>query len=253
LYNISANTNFKGKSLIYLPTCHSTNAYARELLISQNPAEGTLIITPDQTNGKGQAGAYWESEIGQNLTFSLILRPTMLQAHQQFYLSIITAMAVRDCVAYFLNKEIKIKWPNDIYLNNSKIAGILIENTLKGSVITTSIIGIGLNVNQLQFSDKKAISMRNCTQTAFDHTEVLSKLLYYVDGYYTMLRKGVYESLAKAYTEYLYQLNIPATFKKGDTLFDGKIMGVDESGRLQIVTKNGVELFNNKEVSFIFC
>ncbi len=253
MYNISANTNFKGKSLIYLPTCHSTNAYAQALISSQNPDEGTLIITPNQTNGKGQLDAIWESEEGKNLSFSLIIRPTFLPVTKQFYLSIISALAVRDCVAHFLNTDVTIKWPNDIYLKDNKIAGILIQNSLKGTIIANSIIGIGLNVNQEQFSDKKAISMKNIASVEFSAKEVLSTLLSNLDTYYTKLQEGLFDELTTLYTSHLYRLNTIHSFKKGDSLFEGKITGIDENGRLKILTEKGVELFNNKEVTYIFC
>jgi BirA family biotin operon repressor/biotin-[acetyl-CoA-carboxylase] ligase len=252
LYNISANTIFTGKTLVYLPSCHSTNDYAAKLLSEGNPMEGTLVITPNQTAGKGQRGNKWEAETGKNLTFSLIFKPSFLKVGSQFYLNIISSLAVRDTLAQLLESDLKVKWPNDIYLFNNKISGILIQNAIKGDQIGTTIIGIGINVNQEHFSDKKAISMKNHhLGKEFLLEEVLNKVLEKVEMYYLKLRANHFAELYQMYLGHLYKYNEKHIFKAGDDLFQGTIVGLDENGRLLILSDSGVRAFEFKEVEFL--
>lgn len=251
MYNISANTIFTGKTLVYLPTCHSTNDHANHLLSTENPIEGTLVITPDQTAGKGQRGNTWESESGKNLTFSLILRPSFLKIAHQFYLNILSSLAVRVTISQFLQTEVKVKWPNDIYLNNKKISGILIQNIIKKDIIGTTIIGIGLNVNQEVFSDKKAISMKNYTEGEYAIGNVLNLLLENLEAYYIKLRSGKLKELYEEYRSHLFRLEEDHTFKSKEELFHGKIIGLDESGRLIIQSGDQQRVFSFKEVEFL--
>ncbi len=251
MYNISANTIFTGKSLVSLPTCHSTNDYASSLLSEGNPLEGTLIITPEQTAGKGQRGNTWEAEAGKNLTFSLIFKPSFLKVTHQFHLNIISSLAVRATVSYFLQTEVKVKWPNDIYLNNKKIAGILIQNSIKKDSIGFSIIGIGLNVNQETFSDKKAISLKNFSSQEFNINAILNNLLENLEAYYMKLRSGQLKELSEEYKSNLFRLEEECSYEAEGISFQGKITGIDESGRLIILSGNERRVFSFKEVEFL--
>ncbi len=252
MYNISANTIFTGKTLVYLPTCHSTNEHAISMLANENPLEGTVVITSEQTAGKGQRGSSWEAQPGQNLTFSLIYKPGFLSISHQFYLNVISSLAVRDTVAEFLHSDVKVKWPNDIYLTDKKIAGILIQNSLKKNNFSTSVIGIGLNVNQTAFSDKKAISMANYSGKSQSLEKVLNFLLEKIEQYYLMLRENRKEELFTLYNNHLYRLNENHVYKTDSGSFEGIITGVDENGRLLIKTAEEVRIFNFKEVAFVF-
>ena len=150
------NTLFIGKNVLFLPEVESTNTYAINLLRNVNAIEGTVIYTNNQTQGKGQRGTVWSSEIGKNITLSIILQPKFLSINQSFYLSKITALACYDVLTEILDAshyDIKIKWPNDILVNKKKIGGILIENNLNGSHIQHAVIGVGLNVNQQNFGE----------------------------------------------------------------------------------------------------
>lgn len=250
MYNISANTIFTGKTLVYLPTCHSTNEHAGQLLTEGNPLEGTLIITPEQTAGKGQRGSRWEAEPGKNLTFSLIFRPVFLPVNLQFYLNIITALAVRQTSAEFLQADVKVKWPNDIYLNDKKICGILIQNSIQKNNLSTSIIGIGLNVNQTVFSDKKAFSMQNYAGKEFSVETVLEVLLEKIEQNYLKLKEGNFSELKERYLLHLYRRGEEHLYTSQGETFKGTITNVDESGLLLIDTENGLRSFNFKEVQF---
>lgn len=136
------------KNIIRITKCDSTNLFAKNLLSKSEPTDGIVVITDKQTKGKGQFGNTWQSEEEKNLTFSIITMPTFLKPNHQFYLSKITAIACVQTLSNITNSPFKIKWPNDIYYKNKKIAGILIENSITSQNIIDSIIGIGINVNQ---------------------------------------------------------------------------------------------------------
>ena len=145
------NTLFVGKVLVELPRLTSTNLYAQELLSKSKPSEGTVISTSDQYAGRGQIGSGWESEAHKNITLTFIFYPAFLPIRQQFQLTQAISLGVKDCIEHFVPKNVKIKWPNDIYINDKKTCGILIQNTLSGAQISSSIIGIGININQTHF------------------------------------------------------------------------------------------------------
>ena len=137
-----------GHSLVFMPECHSTNDEASRLIQNSNVLEGTVVITGNQTAGRGQRGNAWFSEPGKNLTFSILIKPSFLSVKNQFYLNIAFSLGLFDYLKEVLKTEVKIKWPNDILVNGKKICGILIENHLQAQHIQHSIVGIGLNVNQ---------------------------------------------------------------------------------------------------------
>ena len=147
-------TLFIGRNIIFLPQVNSTNSYAIEMLKNVNLAEGTLVHTAEQTEGRGQRGSVWKTEKTSNLTASLVLKPTFLDLKNQHYLYQISALACYDALAELLDSsqfDIKIKWPNDILVNKQKIAGILIENNISNTQLSWSVVGVGFNVNQTIF------------------------------------------------------------------------------------------------------
>ena len=158
MYKHLAKTVFVGKSVIYLPTCHSTNQIAEELLTKPDIASGTIVITDNQTSGRGQRGNTWQADPGSNLTFTVISTPEFLPISRQFDLNIVASLAVRATVTEFV-PDVHVKWPNDVLVGTGKIAGILIQNFITGSKIRHTLIGIGLNVNQVQFDLPQATSL----------------------------------------------------------------------------------------------
>ena len=159
MHKFFAKTQFLGKKVVFLPECHSTNEEAQSLLNDQL-IEGTTIITTNQKKGKGQRGNVWESEPGQNATFSTILKPKFISPANQFLLHLISSLAIHDALFPILGKKMKIKWPNDIYYNDFKICGVLIENTIRGNRIEYAIIGIGININQTNFEHPNISSLK---------------------------------------------------------------------------------------------
>ncbi len=250
MYKILANLGFKSKLLHYLPSCHSTNEIAANLL-AQNADEGAVVITDNQMAGKGQQSNLWESDPYLNLTFSLILKPTFLQLQNQFQLtqaiSISLASVVQDRVANL----VKIKWPNDIYVGNKKIAGILIQNNVKGKEMEQSIIGIGLNINQVDFLTPNAVSLKGLVQSNFDLNLILNEVLIAISENYDRLKRGQSKLLNTEYHKLLYGLNEIRNFKD-ENQFAGKIIGTDPLGRLLVETSKGVKCYQNQEVKFLF-
>jgi BirA family biotin operon repressor/biotin-[acetyl-CoA-carboxylase] ligase len=244
---------FIDKNLIELDSIDSTNNYAKELLSNSRPIEGTTITAKDQFAGRGQMGNTWQSTAGKNLTISVILYPDFLEADKQFFLNMAVALAIKDFCESTLNDEIKIKWPNDIYFHDKKLGGVLIENTIQGNKISSSVIGIGININQEEFdpglpNPTSFIQIRNSPS---DISNLIEELCSYLEKYYLQLRQLHFNFLDKGYTEALYRYQQTHEFKKGDTVFKGEINGVTKDGKL-IIHSNGKELkFGFKEVEYV--
>lgn len=256
------NTLFVGKVYRRFDQLPSTNDYAVQLLA--NPElwypdgnakipEGAVIQADFQSAGKGQYGSSWQSAGGENLLLSVILYPDWLAAHEQFYLGMAVALALIPPMSN-PTLSIRLKWPNDLYINDKKCAGILIQNAIAGKNIQYSIVGIGMNVNQTVFDP----ALPNPTSLAlayghpFDRQEIADRLLERLERRYLQLRAGHQARIKKEYTEHLYRLNEPATFRRvaDQMLFEGVIRDVSDSGRLLLETARGIESFELKEITF---
>ena len=238
----------------YLPSCQSTNDIALQIIQSGDMVfEGTVIITNHQTAGRGQRGNRWEANIGQNLTFSLILKPNFLKANDQFQLNVAVSMGVFDFLSEFIDESLKVKWSNDIYYGDKKMGGILIENSLQGYQIGYSVIGIGLNINQADFGDLQATSLRNITQNPlkYDLAEMLKKLVENIEKNYLKIKNNEYKFLKNKYLTNLYRFQEWHYYKRNGQQFLGQIMGIDETGKLGIETDGNVIYFDFKEVEFV--
>jgi BirA family biotin operon repressor/biotin-[acetyl-CoA-carboxylase] ligase len=247
------NTLFVGKKIMIPEQVASTNSYAMELLSNTKPvAGGTVIMAVSQSAGRGQQGNSWEAEPGKNLTLSLVLYPDFLEAGKQFYLSKIISLAVAEVVRSYVQGEVRVKWPNDIYYGRRKLGGVLIENILMGSSIKTSVAGIGLNVNQEQFAcGPQAISLKNITGKETDLGEVLETLCEAVEKRYFQLKAGKFGEIDEEYLTHLFRLEEYAAYRSDKGLFHGTITGVSEEGRLRILTHNAEEEYDLREIQFI--
>ena len=251
MYKIFANTLFTGQRLVFVPECHSTNSLAAELA-SQGPLpEGTVVITNNQTAGRGQRGNTWETGMGLNLTFSVLLNPTFLSLKNQFYLTIVTSLAVADFLKEKSPDGIKIKWPNDILIGKKKISGILIENSVRKDAIQQTIVGIGVNVNQKDFKVPAATSLAMVLNSTFDLNEALNSLLGNFEKRYLQLRADKLAELKKEYLENLFGIGEPRTFISDQQKFSGVIEGVNDHGELLITIDGTKRAFNLKEISFV--
>lgn len=248
------NTLFVGKVLLDFPELDSTNEYALELLSKSKPIEGTVISTFEQTRGRGQIGSSWESEPHKNLSLSILLYPVFLPLREQFALNLAVSLAVRDFVAKHVEKSVKVKWPNDIYVDNRKICGILIQNSIGGNRLQSSVVGIGVNVNQTTFSANapNATSLALETSRAFDLYELIEDLCLAVEQRYLSLKNFTqYESLRQEYLRHLYRFEELSAFARADgSVFQGKITGISLSGKLIVTHAQGKEEFSIKEISF---
>lgn len=252
------NTFFTGKFLLHLPSVDSTNNYAKNYIANSSPIDGTVILADEQWAGRGQAGNVWQSDANKNLTFSIIYQTAFLKATEQFWLN----MAVSLGIWSFVNSRqlaikdqpltVKIKWPNDILVNDRKIAGILIENTIVGMHLKYSIIGIGLNVNQEEFpSDINATSLKLESEDEININKILEAVLISIEKYYLMLKERKFERLKKEYIESLYRYNMISKYKNDSEIFEGKIIDIDDIGNILIETKDGRLKFGFKEISYI--
>jgi BirA family biotin operon repressor/biotin-[acetyl-CoA-carboxylase] ligase len=251
-------TLFIGKNLLFLHEVESTNTYAMNLLRNVNTIEGTVVYTDNQTKGKGQRGALWSSKIAQNLTASIILKPQFLSVGNTFYLSKISALAVYDVLAEILSSgqyDIKIKWPNDILVNQHKISGILIENNFTSTNIQHSVIGIGLNINQDDFNefDRAATSLKLLSNTMHNRDEILEKICAHFEKWYLKLKEQKTNVIDEAYLKYLFGVGEQLNFiDVNGAKFFGKILGVTKSGKLMIeLGSNIIKEFDVKELKFI--
>jgi len=240
-----------GKNLVYVPECHSTNTLAWELCQRTVADEGTTIITDNQTKGRGQRGNVWFSEPYQNLTFTLIVRPTFLKPIDQFYLTMAISLALHDFLTQHVSGEVRIKWPNDILINNRKVSGILIENSLSGDVIQYSVIGIGLNINQVRFNSIAATSMRIESNREFILADELSYLLECLEQRYLQLRSGKYDSMKNDYLKVLYGIGEFRKFMDADGEWYGTMEGVEQQGKLLIRKHGMIQSYDLKEIRFM--
>jgi BirA family biotin operon repressor/biotin-[acetyl-CoA-carboxylase] ligase len=248
-------TLFIGRNAIHLSKVGSTNSYASELSRQTKSPEGTIIYTFEQEDGRGQRGSSWLSEPNKNVAFSLILTPSFLHTEEQFLLTKIASLAVADLMAEALKKsntKIKIKWPNDIYADGKKIAGILIENSISQNKIQSSIIGIGLNVNQVQFDDSlNATSLKLLSNIDFDLLKMVGLLCDFLEARYLQLKAGKREQLDYSYLQCLHQLNEWKKYISGEELFEGKIISVSSGGKLQVeLLSSEIREFELKEIRF---
>ncbi len=245
-------TLFIARNYIELAETDSTNTYAQNMLAGSPPPDGTAILTYRQVQGRGQRQAVWESEPYMNLTFSLILYPGFVSARNSFLLSKAVALGVYDYARTVLGNDVKIKWPNDIYFKDRKICGILIENSLRGTNVSQSVIGIGLNINQIVFqSSSTAASFKSITNSEYNLPECFATLCHHIEGRYLQLKTQKSGVINNDYLEALYSLNEVKAYKAGEETFMAKITGISDEGKLLLQLFNGdVRSFSFKEVSY---
>ncbi|MBL7933636.1 MAG: biotin--[acetyl-CoA-carboxylase] ligase [Bacteroidia bacterium] len=250
-------TLFIGKNLIFLPEINSTNSYATNLLKNVKLAEGTVVHTAHQTQGKGQRGSLWIAEHNANVTASVILNPSFLKVENQFFLYIISALACYDTITELLNNsqiDIKIKWPNDILLNQRKVSGILIENNIQNTQIVWSVIGVGINVNQEFFESAfKATSLVLTDGKKRFAEDVMKLFCIYLEKFYLMLKGNKTEELKNLYMERLFGLNKWMYFEINGNSETLLVKGISESGFILLENKEGKTMETDvKQVKWIY-
>ncbi|HET8737646.1 MAG TPA: biotin--[acetyl-CoA-carboxylase] ligase, partial [Pricia sp.] len=200
--------------LIKLDATDSTNAYLRRLLPSVACVDYTVVWAKRQSQGRGQMGSRWQSEPGKNLTFSVLRKGLNLPANQGFVLNVCTSLAIYRALEMLQVPELSIKWPNDILSGTWKLCGILIENKISGNHINTSIIGIGLNVNQLYFNNlHKASSLRILLDRNFNLDALLHEIINQLQMLFLGLQQNGSRALWDAYGKVLFRNGMPSGFE----------------------------------------
>ncbi len=239
--------------IIKLNAIDSTNSFLKELAQTSSLENYTIVVTKEQKKGRGQQDNTWVSEPHKNLITSIYITDLDLEIRNHKYLNFAISIAIFDVLSRHKVKKLSIKWPNDILSVNKKICGILIENTIKGSKIHNSIIGIGLNVNQENFPESlpNATSLKNSTHQEYDLDILLLEIVKKLQEKINLLSLKKYEALETAYLNVLYKKNIPTMFKDSrDVLFMGIIIGISPLGSLQIELEDEtLREFGIKEVS----
>ncbi len=239
-----------GNQKFILSDVDSTNNFAAKLINDGLGGHGSVIMAENQTNGRGQQGSLWQSNSKLNLLFSLILSSTEMSKVNpigiNWYISI--------CIIEFLKSQkisAKIKWPNDILVDSLKISGILIENKFMGSHLKSSVAGVGINVNQLEFNRMSVTSMKMRTRKDYLIDELMDDLIFYLKKNEHLIYLETNKELKDKYLNELFGLNEDRFFSDHSTSFSGKIIGVDDAGRLQVKSNGDVLSFQNKEIQYL--
>ena len=237
--------------LITVNKLNSTNNYAQKLLKKNSNSESFVVWAKNQTAGRGLRENKWWSSVGESLTFSLVLQKMDFPIDKVFLLNMISSLAIHRVIEKY-TKNVWIKWPNDIYVNNKKIAGLLIENTIRASNIITSIIGCGININQMKFPEylSSATSLGLITDKKFNLSNLLNEFLDSFSFYFE--KRNQIQFLFQEYYSVLLGFEQLSTYSDKNGVFNGQIVGVDDIGRLKINDENGqIRLYLFKEVEFI--
>ncbi|WP_077403729.1 biotin--[acetyl-CoA-carboxylase] ligase [Cellulophaga omnivescoria] len=241
--------------IIKLNATNSTNQYLKELIMSTKVDDFTVVTTKNQEQGRGQMGTKWLAEPGKNLTFSVLKKGEALEVADQFLLNMCVSLAMYEALKELNIPNLTVKWPNDILSANSKICGILIENILTGSKIQSSIIGIGLNVNQLSFNNLPNVSsLKLLKGETFNLDEVLQLIIVKLKKYLTSNYLNSPDVLRTLYQEIMFRIHKPSTFKdKEGKMFMGFIKGVSSSGKLIVLLEDNIfKEYNLKEIQLLY-
>ena len=243
--------------LVHINETNSTNNYLQTLCARQQTEEFTTVVADFQTSGRGQRGNSWEAEPDKNLLFSFVIFPVFLEAKQQFLISQIVSLAIKEELDTYTT-DISIKWPNDIYWKDKKICGILIENDLSGHHIRRSIAGIGININQEVFNSDapNPVSLKQITGKEHDRYEILAHILRRVQIYYNSLQMedfAVYsDEISTRYARSLFRRRGLHPYEDANGKFLARLLRVEQDGRFVLEDEGGSEreyLF--KEVQYI--
>lgn len=239
--------------ILRLPETDSTNTRLKALMQDNQAAHGCVVITDFQTRGKGYAGNHWESEPGKNLLLSVLLGFDYFPAESQFVISQAVSLSLLDVLAGYTS-DLSVKWPNDLYHQNKKIAGILIENQVQGARLTSSLVGIGINLNQENFYSNapNPISLKQLTGMTIDRELFLSQWLESLTEQYDRLEAGELQPVREAYLKHLYRINEwhPMRIANREEILS--ITGVNAYGMLQLMDQKGNLLEAGfKEIAFL--
>ncbi|SIR35867.1 biotin--[acetyl-CoA-carboxylase] ligase [Maribacter ulvicola] len=241
--------------IIKLDATQSTNTYLKDLSLNRELGDFTVVTTKNQTLGRGQLNAKWESEPGKNLAFSVLKKNIELPIQRVFLVSVCVSLAIIESLKDFEIPDLRIKWPNDILSGNRKIGGILIENVISGSKIKQSIIGFGLNVNQKSFKNAPhASSLENITGVDYNLDEVFYSVIEHLHQNLIRPFQSMEEELFKQYHTHLFKIGQMSSFRdQNDKLFQGTIQEVSIDGYLLVKHENGdLHEYGLKEIQLLY-
>jgi BirA family biotin operon repressor/biotin-[acetyl-CoA-carboxylase] ligase len=241
-------------NIIKLNAIESTNLYLKKLAVEKNAENYTVVTANYQSAGRGQMGAVWHSEIGKNLTFSILVKFQAFQIEKQFYLSMAVSLGVLAAIHNYISSPLFVKWPNDILAEKDKLAGILIENIISGNLIKQSVIGMGLNVNQEKFPATigNVTSLKKLAGKSFDIDALIEAIVVSIQNFVGYIDRREFQKLKELYLKSLYKFQKPMMFEDAQgTIFLGKIVDVFEDGKLVVALENEkTRKFNLKEIKF---
>ncbi len=251
LYNTFLMSIAKQK-LIILETVDSTNNYAMALVQNGSAINGDTVFAMEQTKGRGTRGKQWKSNKGENIMMSMMAEMQWQPIHQQFPLSVASAVGCLEFVLNYAKEHVTIKWPNDIFIGDSKAGGILIENVIRGNLWQWAVIGIGINVNQDAFKEDNlcATSLKLVSGKSYDVIALAKELQEIFFQKIDLLQSGGFIELLQKYNDYLFRKNQTVKLKNGSIQFETTIVQVSQSGKL--ITRDAIERsFNFGEIEWL--
>lgn len=240
-----------GSSVIWLDEADSTNNIAKHLCERGACDDGAVICAHYQYAGRGQGENKWEAAKDLNLTVSIVLFPHNLHAQEQVKINLALSLGVHEFVSAYANGQASIKWPNDIYAGDKKIAGLLIENSLQGEFIRQSICGIGMNINQTHFTSSNATSLAQLTGANYELKSLLKLLINCLQRSINKMYMQDLGSLISDYEQVMYRKGLQTRFLIDKEPEEGIPMGINEEGSLRVQTGKTVTNFSNKEITWL--
>lgn len=237
--------------MLILDSIDSTNNYAMEMIKKGMATDGNAVFAMEQTRGKGRRGRQWSSNRGDNIILSASYQMQWLPVFHQFQLSVAAALGCFDLCSKYAPGMVSVKWPNDIFINDTKAGGVLIETTIKGTLWQWAVIGIGLNVNQTDFESTNvaATSLSLATNNRFDVLQLAKELCELLTERISDLKNGHFLSMLDTYNQHLFAKNKMVLLKKQHNIFETKLIKVSPTG--QLITKDkSKRAFNFDEVEF---
>ncbi len=249
------NLHYYIMKLFKLDAINSTSIYLKQLSKGIDISNWTVVTAEYQTSGRGQMQTKWDSKRSKNLIFSMLIKFDNLKASNQFYLNCAISIGIFNALKEYKLPQLKIKWPNDIMSVNKKLGGILIENSLMNDKIYQTVVGVGLNINQVTYPDylPKAVSMKQILKNDFDRDKILIKIVNSIKTQIDILNQGEFKTLHQNYENVLFKKGkVLMLENKNQLKFLGKLIGVSKQGKLMVELENeSVTEFDFKEIKFI--
>jgi|694.fasta_scaffold00817_4 BirA family biotin operon repressor/biotin-[acetyl-CoA-carboxylase] ligase len=226
-----------GQPLVILTTVDSTNKYAMEEVHAHMAKHGTAYFALEQREGRGQRGKTWKTTPGENIILTVVTEPQCLFPANPFLFNAAIALACYRFYKTWAGDETRVKWPNDLYWRDRKAGGVLIENVVHGNTWTFALVGIGININQVQFDPNipNPVSLRQIRGEVLDPLVLAKELMILIEEYWQVWKNNPAELMAE-YNEILFRKGEKAKFKAGNRIFEAFVSGVNESGELMVHT-----------------